>query len=297
MKLGYSITSNRAGITPEEAATAVLDRAQAAREAGFDYVQAGDHHLVGPAASEETRLYLQNVPTAARLSATFDHVAAMVLLPLYHPVLVAEQLGTLAAFADTFDFWCALGHQERSFEAFGVPIEERAPRFEEGLALIRRLWTEDGVTVDGEFYAVEDASVNPKADPRVCIGASAEPAVRRAGRLGDAWVASPTESLDDLRRKGEWFVEAGGGDLLARREALVLEDGTRARELADDLLATGYRGWPSDAGWIIAGDAGDAVAELERLAGRGVDEVIVRPMSDQHAVETLRELGRARGRL
>lgn len=291
MKLGYSITSFHPGdVPPREAAASVVERAEAARAAGVDYVECGDHHSV------RDGQYLQSVPTAGRLAGVFDHVAALALLPLYDPLTLAEQVGSLAALAATFDFWCGLGHEESSFRAFGVPMRERAARFEESLELLERLWMEESVTFDGEFYSVEDAAVNPKPDCRVCVGAGAEPAVRRAGRVGDAWVASPAESLADLERKRAWFEDAGGGDVVVRRDALCLPDGERARDLAADLLADGYRGWGRDAP-VVAGDADDVAAALGDLADRGATEVVVRPMSGEYAVETLETLAAGRDRL
>lgn len=293
MELGYSISSYQPGDVPARtAADRIVERTEAARDAGLDYVETGDSHVVGDGQ------YLQNLPTAARLAAVFDHVTSMVLLPLYDPVLVAEQAGTVAAFTEEFDLWCAVGGSRASFDAFGVPLSERAPRFEEALALVERLWREDDVTFDGEFYDVEGVSVNPKpASARVCVGGSAEPAVRRAGRLGDAWAAGPSETLADLDRKGGWFEEEGGGDLVVRRDVLALPDGDRARDLARDLLADGYRGWPEDAEWVVAGDASDVAASLADLADVGADEVVVRPMSEGHAAETLATVGEARDHL
>ena len=288
MELGYSITSFFTDDTADhEAARRVVERARIAEEAGYDYVEAGDRHAIAGGG------YLQNVPTTARLAAEIDHVATMFLLPLYDPVLVAEQVGTLDALAGEFDFWCAVGGGKAQFDAFDVSLSERAPRFEEALELLDRLWEEDEVTFEGTFYEVDGVSVNPKADPRICIGAGAEPAVRRAGRLGDAWVASPSESEDDLPEKIDWFEAEGGGDVIVRREALALSDGERARELATEKLEAGYRGWPADADWVLAGDAETIATDLERLAELGADEVVIRPMSDTHAEETLRTVGRA----
>ncbi len=294
LALGYSITSAfPSGVDPEAAAAAVLERAAVAADAGYDAVEAGDHHAVAGGN------YLQNVPTAARLTEHFDRVAAMFLLPLYHPVLVAEQVGTLDALADEVDFWCAVGYGEAAFSAFGVPLSERAARFEEGLELCRRLWAGDDVTFDGEFHAVEGTSVNPKADPRVCIGGTAEPAVRRAGRLGDAWVANADVSLADVEERVRWLEAESDGDvdLLIRRDALALEDGAAAEAAARERLERGYRGWGPDADWVLAGDAEAVAADLERLRVAGADEVVVRPMADEHAEETLREVARARDSL
>ena len=292
MQLGYSITSfHPSDVSPSEAVDRVLERARVARECGYDYVEAGDHHVVGGGN------YLQNVPISARLAEVFDHVATMFLLPLYHPVSVAEQAGTLAALTDEFDLWCAVGGNPDAFSAFGVPLEERAPRMEEAIALIRALWSGDEVDFDGEFFSVDGISVNPKAGGRICIGGSAKPAVQRAGRMGDAWVPGPAETLSDIERKKRWFEDAGGGRLLVRREALVLEDGDRAREIAREKLERGYRGWPADSEWVLSGDPDDVTADLERLQKLGADEVVVRPMSDTYAIETLRAVARGRDRL
>lgn len=291
MKLGYSITSHYSTAVPAaEAAAAVLERVEAAADLGYDVVEAGDHHAVGGDGG-----YLQNVPIAARIAEHVDRVAAMFLLPLYDPVLVAEQAGTVAALADAFDFWCAVGGGRAQFDAFGVPLEERGRRFVEGLALIRRLWSEDGVTHDGEFFHVEDLSIDPKAeDARFCLGGTAEAAVRRAGRRGDAWVANADVSLSAIERAREWFEAEGGGDLIVRRDVLALEDGARAEAIATEALADGYRGWSPDADWVLAGDAAAIAQRLVALEGIGADEVVVRPMRDDHARETLAVVAEAR---
>jgi alkanesulfonate monooxygenase SsuD/methylene tetrahydromethanopterin reductase-like flavin-dependent oxidoreductase (luciferase family) len=291
LALGYSITSRFSlGVPGREAAASVLARARVAAESGYDYVEAGDHH-----ATSDTG-YIQNVPMAARLAEPFDRVATMVLLPLYHPVLFAEQLGTLDALVNQLDFWCAVGGGAPAFAAFDVPLAERADRFEESLALIRSLWTEEAVTFDGAFHAVEGVSINPTADPRVCIGATAEPAVRRAARLADAWVASAHLPLADIEERLGWLADEGGADLdhIVRRDALVFEDGDAADAEAAERVERGYRGWPADTGRLLTGDAESVAADLATLEHAGTDEVVVRPMADEHAEETLHEVARAR---
>ncbi|MDZ7700771.1 MAG: LLM class flavin-dependent oxidoreductase [Halobacteriales archaeon] len=293
LDLGYSVSSAFGrDEDPRAAAEAVLDRAALAADAGYDLVEAGDHHLAGGYS------YLQNVPMAARLAERFDRVAAMFLLPLYDPIHVAEDAGTLAALVDEFDLWCAVGYNEAAFEAFGVPLAERAGRMEESLALLDALWADDGVTFEGEFYRVHDASVNPKAEPRVCIGGTARPAVERAARLGDAWVANADLPRAGIEQRVRTVEEHGHGvDVVVRRDALVLEDGEAAEAAAEALLADGYRGWGPEADWLLTGDAEAAGEELAALRALGVDEVVVRPMAAEHADETLRGVARARDAL
>lgn len=85
MQLGYSITSaHPRQRSPDDIASELVERAHVASDAGFDYVQAGDHHVTAD------RHYFQNVPTLARLTETIDRVAALALLPLHDPVVVAD---------------------------------------------------------------------------------------------------------------------------------------------------------------------------------------------------------------
>lgn len=290
MRLGYSINSAvPADRSVDSHATALFERARTASAAGFDYVQAGDHHAVADHA------YLQNVPTLSRLTAAIDRVAPLFLLPLHHPIHLAERCGTLAAFADRFELWCALGYNNAAFEALDVPMAERVPQFVESLRTVEALLSEDSVSIDGDYYSLDDVSINPKATPeRICIGGSAESAVRRAGRLGDAWVAAPTETTDAIETKREWFESEGGDEIIVRRDALVLEDGARARDVATDLLQSGYRGWDPETEYPLVGDAETVASDLEELAEAGASGLVVRPMSGDHATETLRECATAR---
>ena len=74
----------------------MIERARAANGAGLDSLFVGDHHSTGPG------VYYQNVPILGRLLAEWGDqpAGALFLLPLWHPVLLAEQIGTLASIAD-----------------------------------------------------------------------------------------------------------------------------------------------------------------------------------------------------
>src|SRR5437868_8902076 len=85
-----------------------------------------------------------------------------------------------------------LGYRQPEFDAFGIPLAERAPRFNEAIGLMRRLWTEERVTHQGRFYTVNDAGLSLKpvrpGGPPLYIAAQAEVSVRRAAGIGDAWL-------------------------------------------------------------------------------------------------------------
>lgn len=143
---------------------------------------------------------------------------------------------------------------------------------------------------------MEAASVNPKADPRRCIGGTAEPAVRRAARLGGARVATADVSLASIEARIGWLADEGARsfDVIVRRDALVFDDGEAAENEAHERLVDGYRGWGPDADWVLAGDAESVAIQLEALATAGVEVVVVRPMAGTHANETFLEVARAR---
>ncbi|EMA54416.1 LLM class flavin-dependent oxidoreductase [Halococcus salifodinae] len=93
---------------------------------------------------------------------------SILVLPLRNPVLVAKRAATLQYLSGqrlTLGF--GAGYVEAEFDAAGVPLEERSARYLEGIELIRRLFEEDRVTFDGDFYDVEDFHLNrTSASPR-----------------------------------------------------------------------------------------------------------------------------------
>lgn len=290
MELGCFLTPYYPGDrSPQTNADELLARATTCADAGYEYAQVGDHHVT------HDGQFFQNLPTAGRLSARFDRVAALFLLPLYEPVFVAEYLGTLGALTDELEFWCAVGGNEEAFDAVGVSMADRAGRFEEALDVVERLLAGETVSYAGDHFTTTDVAVAPTAAPRLCLGGGARPAVERAGRRGDAWVAHPTETVADIERKADWLPD--DLDIIARRDALVLDDDERATARAGDLLEEGYRGWPIDADWPLVGDPQSVAGELSRLEAVGVSEVVVGAMDHEVAATTFQGVARARSLL
>src|SRR5574339_66129 len=133
MKVGISITSNHPGVAdPRQGARWMVERAAAGRRAALDTLFIGDQH-VSPTP------YYQNTPMLGRLLAEWGEAPAgcLFLLPLWHPVLVAEQIGTLAAIAQgRFIMQCGLGAGRSQFEGMGVNQKFRPSLFEEGLDIV-----------------------------------------------------------------------------------------------------------------------------------------------------------------
>lgn len=186
-----------------------LDQVAAARDVGFDFVSVGTHVVVHPFQ------YFNIYPWLAAITARAPEmtlVSSVVLVPLAHPLAVAEHVATLDVLSGgRFRFGCGLGYRPVEFDIFETSLRHRAPRFEESLEVMRRLWTEDEVTHHGRFFTLDAVrpGVRPVQQPHppIWIATNSEPATRRAARLGVAPFWSP-------------FI---GGEVLDRHHALYEE--------------------------------------------------------------------------
>jgi len=120
---------------------------------------------------------------------------AALVLPFRSPVLAAKSLATLDVLSQGRVFpVVGVGlDQRREWEAVGVPASERGRRTDEAMVVMRRLWLEDEVTHEGTYFRLERARLWPKpvqTPPPLWVGGTSEPALRRAGRLGDGWLGS-----------------------------------------------------------------------------------------------------------
>jgi len=192
MKVGISLTTNYPDAKdPRQGARWIIERAAAARRAALDSLFVGDQHA-------SPTPYYQNTPILGRLLAEWGEAPAgcLFLLPLWHPLLVAEQIGTLAAIAQgPFIMQCGLGWGDDRFAAMGVNIRTRPSAFEEALDIVRRLLAGETVSSSHRFRIAEaDLALRP-AEP-VEIGsapAHRRPSIARRGlrRVGSRARASP----------------------------------------------------------------------------------------------------------
>ena len=175
------------------------EQVRLARASGFASLWFPDHYLTGPLQMP------QPVPLAAWLAHDAEGMVIgpnIRILPLLNPVLAAEEAATMDLLTGgNYVLGVGLGYREEEFAAFGIPLSERAPRMVEQRALMRRRWTEDRVTHRGRFYAVDAAlgcrPVTPGGPP-VYVAGKVDAAIRRAARIGDAWLIVPSDTLATL---------------------------------------------------------------------------------------------------
>jgi alkanesulfonate monooxygenase SsuD/methylene tetrahydromethanopterin reductase-like flavin-dependent oxidoreductase (luciferase family) len=213
-------------------------------------------------------------------------VGALFLLPLWHPVILAEQVGTLASLTPgRFILQCALGGGEDQFGGMGVPLRGRVARFEYTLDVLRRLLAGEEVTTDEPLpLRAARGGPLPPEPVDIWIGASAPAAIDRAARLGDGWIAAPGTTPEQAAAQLEQYrascAEHGRpvGVTAIRRDVHVGADPADARRVADPILARGYRGLHPES--LVIGGVGQVSQAFADLADLGYSHVLVRHLAD-----------------
>src|SRR5215475_8079601 len=253
----------------------LLEQARLADALGFDSITKGMHYSSPPWQS------LQQLPFLCRIMAEAPHARinfGLVLLSLHKPLDVAEQIAT----ADVLSggkviFGIALGYREVEFLAFGTTQKERVKRFEENLEAVRRLWTEDTVNMVGSHFTLLGASASPrpvqKPHPPIWIGANADPAIRRAARLGDCWYVNPHNRIDTIVRQVDVYRRALDecgkpfpAEFPARREVFVARSRAEAIRLCGPFLGAKYQAYHQwGQGQAMPADDNDLGADFDEL--------------------------------
>lgn len=283
MRIGISVSSTHSSDGPR----LMIERARAAHSAGFSSLSIGDHHNMHVE-------YAQNTPMLGRLLAEWPDRPAgcLFLVPLWHPLLMAEQIGTLrATHQDRFIVQTGIGYGESQFAAFGTTTAVRGDAIDAAIPVVKALL--EGETVDSGRFDIAGGRVGLRGDQPVewWIGGGAAAALRRAAELGDVWYAGPGTTQQSAQPQLDAYRAAGGERAIVRKDALVLDDGDRARSLAAELVASGYRGMKMEQ--LLVGSADDAAEQIAGLAAVGFEEVIIRSMTvtQDVALETISTLG------
>jgi alkanesulfonate monooxygenase SsuD/methylene tetrahydromethanopterin reductase-like flavin-dependent oxidoreductase (luciferase family) len=295
LKIGVSLTTSFPKTGDARAVgQQLVERAAAIRAAGLDSVFVGDHHAT-------PGYYFQNVPTLARLLAeTGDMmVGALFLAPLHHPVLMAEQVGTLAALAGgPFVLVVAAGDDEAQFSPFGVPLKTRPSRLEEHLQIVRRLLAGERVSFEGRYHRLNNVAVNPTPpEPMpIWIAAGSGRALERAAVMGDAWLAAPSVSGERLTTTLSIYAEtaARAGRTphpTIRRDVYVGESDAEAEAAVAPVLSGGYRGFRREA--LVVGGPETVAQEFRELGALGFEHILVRHIVPQQdlVLASYRRLG------
>ena len=198
MKFGYFTLSDNHYANNTRSANRfvadILDETLYAEELGYHSAWIGEHHFNSLGVLSCPDLVLAH---AAARTTRIRLAPAVTVLPLHNPIRVAEQWATLDLLSGGRVDWAAgRGYDRREYEPFGVSFDENQAIFEEGMALVRRLWSAGGerISHEGKYYRFKDVRITPQPIQKpipTYVGSFSKPSIELAARLGCGVVVAP----------------------------------------------------------------------------------------------------------
>ncbi|MDX2159088.1 MAG: LLM class flavin-dependent oxidoreductase [Hyphomicrobiaceae bacterium] len=204
MKLGVYLNAQHPDSDdPARRFAETVEQVRLIRKLGYDSIWGGEHHVT------DGYHYFPLLPMMQRLAAEAEGLAIgtnIVLLPLHNPVELAETCAFLDVISGGgFILGVGLGYREEEFAVFGVPMKERVSRLEEGVEIIRRLWSEDKVTFKGRHWTLDGVTIRPRPlqspRPSIIVASQIEKGIERAARISDGWTAVPVTRVEGIAKQ------------------------------------------------------------------------------------------------
>ena len=209
--------------------TAVKDYAQASEDLGFAHLLAYDHVLgANPASRPDWRAPYSHLDMfhepfvlfgfLAGLTKRIELVTGIIILPQRQTVLVAKQAAALDVLSKgRLRLGIGIGWNAVEYEALGENFKNRGRRSEEQIDVLRKLWTQQLVTYNGQWHKITDAGINPLPVQRpipIWFGGTDERALRRLAKLGDGWFPQmgPDEKCQAAIEKIRAYAKEAGRD-------------------------------------------------------------------------------------
>ena len=208
-------------------AAVIRDFAQTAEALGYHHILAYDHVIgANPASRQGWRPPYTHKDSfhepfvlfsyLAGVTKSLEFTTGVIILPQRQTVLVAKQAAALDVLSGgRLRLGIGIGWNPVEYEALGEDFKNRGRRSEEQVEVLRKLWTQELVTYEGQWHKITDAGLNPLPIQRpipIWFGGSDDRALRRLARLGDGWF--PLMGPDDTCRAaidkiGSYAREAG----------------------------------------------------------------------------------------
>ena len=273
---------------------AALEQISWAERLGFDSVWLTEHHFRDDGYCPSPLVVAGAIGAATR---TMGIGTNLVLLPLYHPVRVAEDAATLSLLTGgRFDLGVGAGYVESEYRTFGRKLTQRPSLMEEAIAIVRRAWSGEPVNFRGKRFQIEDIAVLPAPEQpiRLLMGANSLPAIERAARISDGFLSSGgigqeayVEALATLNRPVD------SGCIVAGCWGVVAEDPAREAELLGPHLLhqmNGYR----EMGAFGGGDEAPRFHNAKEAVEQGLYQFWTPDQAVDNIVAQLREFPQIR---
>jgi len=267
---------------------------------GYDSIWLSDR-IVGHQFSLEPMIALSMV---AAYSDKMKFGTSVLALPLRNPVVLAKQIATLDYLSQGRCFPAVgLGQEDPTeYEACGVPKSDRGQRTDEAIELMRRLWEEDSVTHEGQFFTCHNVSVTPKPflqpSPPVWIGGRSRAAARRVGRVGDGWLVSRA-TPEDIREGCEVVFDTAAKHARNIEEDhigvmlsyYISDEGDKAVDKAAPFVTRNRPDVPYTA-YSAVGTADQIAEMIQSYVEAGASKFVVRPLCPgDESIDQLERMG------
>lgn len=233
----------------------------------------------------------ESLVSLAAVAATTSRVrlgTSVLLATLRPPALLAKMIASLDRLSGgRVILGMGVGSRPDDFAAAGVPFEHRGGRAEELVRILRLAWSGAPVRHTGRFYQMDVGPIGPRPVqqpyPPIWFGGSAEPALKRVGRIADGYIAGSGGGPEGFRATWEKvcrYAEAAGRDPATIRPALLAfacvdDDRQRAEALALRYLANYYGPRRADMQAYLLGSAEECVQKARAYFAAGVEELII----------------------
>jgi probable F420-dependent oxidoreductase len=196
MTMQYGVHLPHAG---EQATPALLRRfAIKAEDLGLDDIWVSEHIIVPRDQFPRSPLFYDPVLSLTWVAAVTQRIrlgTSVLVLPMRHPLPLAKELATLHNLSDgRLILGAGVGWLQPEFAALGVPFKERGRRLDEGLAMMKAVWTEDPVTFESHTIpaVIEGMTMTPMPITPIplWLGGNSDAALRRTIRVADGWHGS-----------------------------------------------------------------------------------------------------------
>src|ERR1700685_3055582 len=239
LKLGYKASAEQFG--PSE----LLQFSRLAEQAGFDSVFISDHFQPWKHHGGHAPFSLAWLGALGALTSRIT-IGTSVMTPTfrYHPAVVAQAFATLGVmFPDRIVLGVGTGESLNEVPSTGMTwpdFKERFARLREAITLIRRLWTEERVTFEGQFYRTQGATIydRPATPVPIYIAAAGALIAKYAGRAGDGLICTSGKAPELytatlLPKVAEGLAEAGAKPFERMIEVKVSFDHDMGRAMED----------------------------------------------------------------
>jgi probable F420-dependent oxidoreductase len=258
--------------------------AETAEAVGLDSIWLSDHIVTRNPTLDITCLFAMIAARTKRMKMG----PSVLTLPARNPVHIAKTYATLDYLSGgRMIMAVGSGSDLRDLAASGVPVEERGKRLDEGIEILRKLWTESHVTYRGRFYQFEDVTIEPKPQNGpldIWIGGKSDAILKRVARLGDGWfpaLTTPAEFRHDMDKLVAFGEERGREVNPREAGVLLLTHITEDREAGWRTVAPFLRNLPMAPEALVerclVGPAKECQEKLAAFVEAGCSKFVLRP--------------------